>query len=257
MLLKCRECNTTNNINDTRSGDIICGSCGEILAQRVVDDRPEWINYKQDGKKQQKSRVEKILPLSQLLTLDKKTIYQKKVINVYYSIRSVADRLIIYEKIKDILETYITILANIKNIRIQSIEGFSASILYLICVQTGLPYTKPDFIEYFEIDTSIMTRMISKVYKIFKDYFEISENYNSNLLHRFCNELGISIKDTYKIEEQFEGIKSTFSIIPLSLIAMNIYLHNPELSLKLISEKMGVSTSAIRDRLKKHLEKKK
>lgn len=256
MSLKCRECNSTNLMNDTRSGDIICVSCGEVLAQRVVDDRPEWINYKQDGKKQQRTRVEKILPLSQLLTLDKKTTFQKKVIDVYYSIRSVADRLIIYEKIKDILEIYITILANIKNIRIQEINGFSAAMLYLICIQRGLPFTKPDFIEYFDIDASIMTRMISKNYKIFKDNFEISENYKSNLLHRFCNELGISIKDTYKIEEQFEGIKLTFSITPLSLIAMNISLHNPELSLKLISEKMGISTSSIRDRLKKHLEKK-
>ena len=256
MSFKCRECNSTNLINNIRSGDVICGSCGEVLAQRVVDDRPEWINYKQDGKKQQKSRVEIILPLSQLLTLDKKTKYQKKVIDVYYSIRSVADKLMIYEKIKDILEIYITILANIKNIRIQNINGFSAAMLFIICIQRGLPFTKPDFIEYFDIDASIMTKMVSKVYKIFKDYFEISENYNSNLLHRFCNELDIPMKDAYKIEEQFEGIKSTFSIMPLSLIAMNISLHNPELSLKLISEKIGISTSAIRDRLKKHYGKK-
>lgn len=32
-----------------RSGDLICRSCGEVLAERLVDDSPEW-NFYEDSK---------------------------------------------------------------------------------------------------------------------------------------------------------------------------------------------------------------
>ena len=37
----CRE-NPPNLVEDFSSGDVVCGSCGLILGDRIIDTRSEW-----------------------------------------------------------------------------------------------------------------------------------------------------------------------------------------------------------------------
>lgn len=253
MKKKCDDCHSTNIIENIRTGDVICATCGSILAQRIIDDRPEWVNYLQEGKKTEKGRVQKIIPLSQLFSSEKKTRYEKKVLNIYYEIRSVADRLMIFSLIKPLLDNYTTILVNTKNIKIQYVKEFATGMLYLICMQLGVAYTREDLVQMMGADKSKMMIVIRQVYKIYKKIYHLSENYYINLLRRFCNELNISIKDTGRIEQIFERLKFTAnSITPLNLIATAILLDKPDLDLGSISEKIGISVGVIKSNLKKY-----
>jgi transcription initiation factor TFIIB len=39
---KCQECSSTNLVHDTDSGETICGDCGLVLYEQMLDKGPEW-----------------------------------------------------------------------------------------------------------------------------------------------------------------------------------------------------------------------
>jgi transcription initiation factor TFIIB len=39
---ECPECGSTNVVHDPDSGEIICGSCGMVLKDNILDEGPEW-----------------------------------------------------------------------------------------------------------------------------------------------------------------------------------------------------------------------
>ena len=45
--LMCKECKdpVPNIVEDFKNGDLICGSCGMVLSDRVVDTRSEWRTF--------------------------------------------------------------------------------------------------------------------------------------------------------------------------------------------------------------------
>lgn len=50
MILICKECkeHPANIIEDNCTGDTICGSCGLVLGERMIDTRPEWRTFAGD-----------------------------------------------------------------------------------------------------------------------------------------------------------------------------------------------------------------
>lgn len=50
MILICKECKEypANIIEDGCTGDTICGSCGLVLGERMIDTRPEWRTFAGD-----------------------------------------------------------------------------------------------------------------------------------------------------------------------------------------------------------------
>ncbi|AWX33577.1 transcription initiation factor IIB [Methanosphaera sp. BMS] len=42
---KCPECGSTHLINDSEHGEIVCGACGIVLDDNIVDMGPEWRAY--------------------------------------------------------------------------------------------------------------------------------------------------------------------------------------------------------------------
>lgn len=50
MVLICKECKEypANIVEDNSSGDTICGSCGLVLGERMIDTRPEWRTFAGD-----------------------------------------------------------------------------------------------------------------------------------------------------------------------------------------------------------------
>ena len=45
--LVCKECKDPipNIVEDLKNGDLICGDCGFVFADRVVDTRAEWRTF--------------------------------------------------------------------------------------------------------------------------------------------------------------------------------------------------------------------
>ncbi|KAM3578020.1 hypothetical protein VYU27_000122 [Nannochloropsis oceanica] len=53
----CTKCRSLDIITDHRSGDVICRGCGEVQAERLVDEGAEWNRYDDNDGKGDPSRV--------------------------------------------------------------------------------------------------------------------------------------------------------------------------------------------------------
>jgi len=53
---KCPECNSTDLINDPDTGEVICGNCGLVIQESIMDKGPEWRAFTQE-EKESRSRV--------------------------------------------------------------------------------------------------------------------------------------------------------------------------------------------------------
>lgn len=53
---KCPECGSQNKIHDSDSGETICGNCGLVLREQMMDKGPEWRAFTQE-EKASRSRV--------------------------------------------------------------------------------------------------------------------------------------------------------------------------------------------------------
>jgi transcription initiation factor TFIIB len=56
MLNKCPECESTNLVHDYDSGETICGNCGLVVQDVMMDEGPEWRAFTQE-EKESRSRV--------------------------------------------------------------------------------------------------------------------------------------------------------------------------------------------------------
>lgn len=56
MLNKCPECESTNLVHDYDTGETICGSCGLVIQDVMMNEGPEWRAFTQE-EKQSRSRV--------------------------------------------------------------------------------------------------------------------------------------------------------------------------------------------------------
>lgn len=56
MTNKCQECESSNLIHDYDTGETICGNCGLVLQDVMMDEGPEWRAFTQE-EKQSRSRV--------------------------------------------------------------------------------------------------------------------------------------------------------------------------------------------------------
>ena len=46
----CSRCRGTDVVSDTAAGDVVCRSCGEIQASRVMDTSAEWREFSEDDR---------------------------------------------------------------------------------------------------------------------------------------------------------------------------------------------------------------
>jgi len=53
---KCPECGSVNSIHDYDTGETVCGDCGFVLYEQMMDKGPEWRAFTQE-EKASRSRV--------------------------------------------------------------------------------------------------------------------------------------------------------------------------------------------------------
>jgi len=56
ILNKCPECESTNLVHDYDTGETICGNCGLVIQEVMMDEGPEWRAFTQE-EKESRSRV--------------------------------------------------------------------------------------------------------------------------------------------------------------------------------------------------------
>ena len=192
--LMCRECkeDPPNIVEDFSAGDTICGSCGLVLGDRIVDTRSEWRTFTNDDQNNDDpSRVgdgaNPLLNGAQLqtdiafvggasaksrdlsraqnkATHDKST---KTLLAAYKEIGSLCDGIGIPKNVSDTAKHLFKITVDENAFRGKSQETVIAGCIFIACRQCKVPRT---FREIFDL-TKVSKPEIGRVFKALEKFF--------------------------------------------------------------------------------------
>lgn len=287
MRRKCPECNGDRFIRDYETAEIVCISCGYVIADRIEDSGPEWRAF-DDEQRDKRTRVGAPLTftihdkgLSTTIDWRNKDTYGKSLspsqqAQVYRlrkwqrrtrvsdaTERNLAFALSELSKIsstlslpRNILETASVIYRRAvkKNlIRGRSIQGVTAAAIYMACRQCGVTRTLDDISQA----TSMDRKEVGRSYRfITRELEEPVPSYGpSHYVSRFLNQLGLvgnAETLTINILNVAKSIGLTSGRGPLGMAAAATYiassLVNERRTQRKIAEQVNVTEVTIRNR---------
>ena len=191
MCPDCREL-PPNLVEEFSSGDVVCGSCGLVLGDRIVDTRSEWRTFSNDDQgNDDPSRVgdgaNPLLNGSQLQTSisfgdggsgrsrdlhraqnksnhDKAT---KGLLAAYKEIGAFCDAINIPKNVSDTAKHLFKLVDDAKAFKGKPQEVLSAGCIFIACRQCGVPRT---FREVFAV-TKVAKKEIGRIFKALEKFF--------------------------------------------------------------------------------------
>lgn len=192
LTLICKECreDPPNLVEEFSSGDMVCGSCGLILGDRIVDTRSEWRTFSNDDQgNDDPSRVgdgpNALLNGSQLQTTiaftdgnarsrdlmraqskstaDKAT---KGLLAAYKEIGAHCDAVNIPKQVSDTAKHLFKLVDDAKAFKGKSQEAIIASCIFIACRQCGVPRT---FREVYAL-TKVSKKDIGRTFKALENF---------------------------------------------------------------------------------------
>ena len=203
MTMVCRECNISppNLVEEFSSGDMVCGDCGLVLGDRIVDTRSEWRTFSNDDQNNDDpSRVgdaaNPLLNGSQLQTTisfgdgggrardlhraqnkathDKAT---KSLLAAYKEIGALCDAFSITKIVSDTAKQLFKMVADAGAFRGKSQDAIIAGCIFIACRQCNVPRT---FREIFAL-TKVSKKEIGRIFKSLEKFFA-TENLKKDAL---------------------------------------------------------------------------
>ncbi|KAL9095545.1 MAG: hypothetical protein Q9163_006505 [Psora crenata] len=277
MHMICPDCKEVppNLVEEFSSGDMVCGSCGLVLGDRIVDTRSEWRTFSNDDQGgDDPSRVgdaaNPLLNGAQLqtgiastggsggrnrdlqraqnkATHDKLT---KALMTAYKDIDAFCQSMSIPNKVSDQAKYLFKQVYEAGAFRGKSQETIIAGVIFIACRQLGVPRT---FREIFAL-----TRVSKGKFNQNVDlYSSVLSTDPKELCERFCNQLRLSFQITKVSQEIAEKMDKGGMLAgrsPLSIAAACIYtashLMGESKTAKDISAVAGVSDGTIRNAYK-------
>ncbi|KAL8796562.1 MAG: hypothetical protein Q9182_007365 [Xanthomendoza sp. 2 TL-2023] len=194
MNLMCKECkeDPPNIVEDFSAGDTVCGSCGLVLGDRIVDTRSEWRTFTNDDQNNDDpSRVgdgaNPLLNGAQLQTniafvggasaksrdlsrAQNKATHDKStqvLLGAYKHIGSLCDGLGVPKNVSDTAKHLFKIVHDENAFRGKSQETVIAGCIFIACRQCKVPRT---FREIFDL-TKVTKPEIGRVFKHLEKFF--------------------------------------------------------------------------------------
>ena len=193
MQMICRDCKEVppNLVEEFSSGDMVCGSCGLVLGDRIVDTRSEWRTFSNDDQNNDDpSRVgdgaNPLLNGSQLQTTiafgngggaardlhraqnkathDKAT---KALLAAYKEIGALCDAWHIPKNVSDTAKHLFKMVNDAGAFRGKSQDVVIAGCIFIACRQCGVPRT---FREVFAL-TKVSKKEIGRIFKALEKFF--------------------------------------------------------------------------------------
>jgi transcription initiation factor TFIIB len=193
MTLICKDCKEVppNLVEEFSSGDMVCGSCGLVLGDRIVDTRSEWRTFSNDDQgNDDPSRVgdgaNPLLNGSQLQTTiaytdgsarsrdllraqgksstDKAT---KGLLAAYKEIGAHCDAVNIPKNVSDTAKHLFKLVDDAKAFKGKSQEAIIAGCIFIACRQCGVPRT---FREIYAL-TKVSKKDIGRTFKALEKFF--------------------------------------------------------------------------------------
>ena len=193
MHVICRECKEVppNIVEEFSSGDMVCGSCGLVLGDRIVDTRSEWRTFSNDdGANDDPSRVgdvkNDLLNGDQLTTTiafgdglgksrdlhraQNKSTHDKSnktLLAAYKEIGALCDAWNIPKNVSDTAKHLFKMVNDAGAFRGKSQEAIIAGCIFIACRQCKVPRT---FREIFAL-TKVSKKEIGRIFKALEKFF--------------------------------------------------------------------------------------
>ncbi|MHA1385420.1 MAG: transcription initiation factor IIB [Candidatus Helarchaeota archaeon] len=286
----CPECfNSTNIISDYSTGDQICGECGLVISEKIIDQGPEWraFNVTERDKRARTGSPISITVfdkgLSTMIDSQDKDYYGNKIKPKkraqIYRMRKWDNRTRIHDAIAknlskamselDRLSSQLEIPKDIKEqaaflyrkalesgkIKGRNIAGMMTAALYSACRIRKVPRTFEDFQKF----SKLSKKSLRKFYRIFVETMnmKIPLADPKSYVPRFCSALNLSSHVQNKVYEILDGIKKkniTSGRDPTKLAAAAIYiagiLEGEKRTQKDIARIANISEVTLRNRYK-------
>lgn len=242
----CTDCGETENIiEDHRNGYNVCGKCGVVLGNRIIDETSEWRSF-EDSNKSDPSRVgsasNPFLDTEQLDTmissgkgLNSYTLSKIQMKNYMRGpkralknglnlIQAFCDRAFISKTIINRAQYIFKTVESKKLLKGKNLEGAVGACIYIACKLENAPRTFKEI----SVITAVQKREIGKCYKlIYKDVDTSGTIPSGDIVARFCSDLNLNLK-IQKISSEISA--KTYEIgcltgrSPDSIAAAIIYL---------------------------------
>jgi len=289
LVEKCPECTSNNLVHDKDTGETICGACGLVLYEQMLDKGPEWRAFTQQ-EKASRSRVGvptsysvhdkglsttisqvdrdafgRKLPLATRLQMWRLRKWQIRS-RVHSSIdRNLAqamgelDRLTskinIPQQIKEKAAVIYRKALDKGLVRGRSINAIAAAALYAACRTSGIPRTLREITEASAVDRKDVARCYRLLLRELDVHMPVAEPLT--YVSKIAEKNGISGKvqgAAISILRDARRKRVAAGKDPMGLAAAALYIaclqHNERITQKDIAEAAGVTEVTIRNRYK-------
>ncbi|CAG8462533.1 3944_t:CDS:1 [Diversispora eburnea] len=278
--LICPDCKQQipNIVEEFASGDLVCGDCGLVLGDRIIDTRSEWRTFaNDDGDDPSRvgSAANPLLDGSQLDTVisrrdggsgtarDLNKIHgkanavkgEKNLIQAYQQITAMSDSIGLTRLIADIAKQLYKRVEEEKLLRGKSTESIIAACIFIACRQENVPRTFKEIC----VITRVPKKEIGRCFKTLIRTFEtnVTTMTSEDLMSRFCSMLKLRMeiqKTALELTVKTKELGTLAGKSPVSVAAACIYmascLYNQPQSTKDVAQVTGVSEVTIKNSYK-------
>jgi transcription initiation factor TFIIB len=278
--LMCPECRVMppDIVERFSEGDMVCGSCGLVLGDRIVDTRSEWRTFSNDDEgNDDPSRVgdggdpllgntlETVIGPSanqnkELYRLQNKPKSRNDLQGAFGKIAQMCETFSLPKMVQESAKEAYKVVHDDRKLKgKRSQESIMAASIFIACRHSGVGRTFKEISSF----TNVSEKEIGRTLKVMKrllinntSYSSSSSNSQTNaedLLHRFCSHLGLPANVTKAAEHIALRVKEDGTLAgrsPTSIAAATIYLASnlfqQRLPLTMIANKTGVSEGTIK-----------
>lgn len=280
--LTCPDCRNPvpNIVEDFSAGDMICGDCGIIIGNRIIDTRSEWRTFSGDSGVDDPSRVGgPINPLLDSGSLDtiistrdggsglskeisrtqtKNTLRasDRNLQNSFKAISAMAERVNLPKIIVDRAKQLCKMIEEEKKLRGKPNDGIIAACIYIACREEKVPRT---FKEISSL-TRVSKKDIGRCYKAIAPYLanHLGCVTTEDFMTRFCSHLKLPSEvhkaAVYLVKKASElgylAGKSPISVAAAAIYLVTLLFPKHKKSAKDISYVAGVSEVTIKNTFK-------
>jgi transcription initiation factor TFIIB len=286
---KCPECGSSNLVHDYDTGETVCGDCGLVLYEQMMDKGPEWRAFTQE-EKASRSRVGvptsysvhdkglstaisqvdrdafgRKLPLSTRLQMWRLRKWQirsrvhssidRNLAQAMAELDRLSDKVYVPPPIKEKAAVTYRKALDKGLVRGRSIAAIAAAALYAACRRTGTPRTLREIAEASLVDKKDVARCYRLLLRELEVHMPIADplTYVSKIAER----TGISGKTqglAIHILREARNKRAASGKDPMGLAAAALYIaclqNNEKKTQKDIAEAAGVTEVTVRNRYK-------
>ena len=289
LIDKCPECGSSNLVHDYDTGETVCGDCGLVLYEQMMDKGPEWRAFTQE-EKASRSRVGvptsysvhdkglstaisqvdrdafgRKLPLSTRLQMWRLRKWQirsrvhssidRNLAQAMAELDRLSDKVYIPPPIKEKAAVTYRKALDKGLVRGRSIAAIAAAALYAACRGTGTPRTLREIAEASLVDKKDVARCYRLLLRELEVHMPIADplTYVSKIAER----TGITGKTqglAIQILREARSRRAAAGKDPMGLAAAALYIaclqNNEKKTQKDIAEAAGVTEVTVRNRYK-------